>query len=431
MEKIWIGNAARQVIDRLEQAGFGAWIVGGCVRDMLRGETPHDWDIAAAATPEEIEAALSAYRLVLTGIRHGTVTAIVDGEPIEVTACRGEGEYLDGRHPESVTFHRSIEEDLARRDFTINALAYSPYRGFLDLYGGREDLAAGVIRCIRDPEERFREDALRILRGLRFAATLGYAIEEKTAAAIHSLAGSLRKISIERCTAEFTRLLLGDKATEILTEFADVIAVFLPEAAPMMGFSHRAEHHGDLWRHSVRPLAMAPRDLSIRLALLLRDCAKLLETAVEEEYPDHAAHGAELAEQALTRLRLPNAVTERVTLLVRHHSTLPALTDAAILRNMRDLSPEALLELCAMRRADRMTHGEDCREIGELEQRIRALLSEGRCYRLSQLALSGGDLIPLGYRGPEIGKTLRRLLDAVIDGDCLNEKEALLLYLKA
>ena len=431
MDKIWIGDAARQVLDRLEQAGFGAWIVGGCVRDMLRGEVPHDWDIAAAATPEEIEAALSCYRLVLTGIRHGTVTAIVDGEPVEVTACRGEGEYLDGRHPESVTFHRSIEEDLARRDFTINALAYSPYRGFLDLYGGREDLAAGIIRCIRDSGERFREDALRILRGLRFAATLGYEIEEQTAAAIHALAGSLRKISIERCTAEFTRLLPGEKAPEILTAFADVIAVFLPEAAPMMDFFHRAEHHGDLWQHSARSLAMAPQDLSIRLALLLRDCAKPLEAAVGEDYPGHAAHGAELTRQALSRLRLPNAVIERTSLLVRHHSKLPEYTDAAILREMRAISPEALLDLCAMRRADRLTHGEDCRDIDRLEARIRDFLEEGRCYQLSQLALTGGDLIPLGYQGPEIGKTLQCLLSAVIDGDCPNEKEALLSYLKA
>lgn len=430
MDGIWIGDAARQVIDRLEQAGYGAWIVGGCVRDMLRGVAPHDWDIAAAATPEEIEAALADYRLVLTGIRHGTVTAIVDGEPIEVTACRGEGEYLDGRHPESVTFHRSIEEDLARRDFTINALAYSPYRGFLDLYGGREDLAAGVIRCIRDPGERFREDALRILRGLRFAATLGYEIEGKTSAAIHELAETLQKISIERCTAEFSRLILGKKASEILTEFADVIEVFLPEAKPMMGFVHREEHHGDLWKHSARSLAAAPQDLPIRLALLLRDCAKPLETLVGDNYPGHAARGAELAHQALTRLRLPNTVIQRASLLVRHHSKLPEPEDRSVLQAMRTISPEALLDLCAMRRADRQTHEEDCREIDVLEERIRELLSDGRCYQLSQLALSGGDLIPLGYRGPEIGRTLERLLSAVINGDCPNEKEALLHFLK-
>lgn len=425
MEKLWIADEAAAVMDALSRAGIRSWIVGGCVRDILRGKTPHDWDIAAAAAPQEMETALSAFRLLETGIRHGTVTALVNGSPVEVTACRGEGEYRDMRHPESVTFHCSLEEDLARRDFTMNALAYRPSDGLIDLYDGVRDIETGVIRCIRRPEDRFREDALRILRALRFSAQLGYRIEEETGAAIHALAGNLRVISAERCAAEFCKLILGAHAAEVLQEYGDVIAVILPVIAPMRGFYHREEHGGDLWRHSVVPLAFAPVNLAVRLALVLRDCAKPVTQLCGDDYPGHAERGAELVREALRRLKLPSALIGRTAELVRFHSALPDANRSAILRALNVLGEETLLELMDMREADRLSHGEDTADIARLREKTKELTACGACWQLSQLAVSGDDVKALGYSGREIGQTLQRLLDAVMDGRCENTHAAL------
>ncbi len=430
MEELWISREAGKVLDALSGAGIAAWIVGGCVRDMLRGETPKDWDVAAAATPEEIKAALRDFRLIETGIRHGTVTALSEGVPIEVTACRGEGAYTDLRHPSEVTFHRSIREDLSRRDFTVNALAYAPDSGLIDLFDGLKDLRDGVIRCIRRPEDRFSEDALRILRALRFSAVLGYEIEPNTAAAIHSLRENIRAVSAERCAAELSKLLLGDHAAEVLTEYADVIEIVLPVIGPMRGFVHRPEHGGDLWRHSAEPLRWAPKDLAIRFALLLRDCAKPQSIKLGGDYPEHAAQGALMAEQALRELKLPSALIGRVTVLVRHHSALPRPERSAVLRAMNYLGPEVLQDLVALRRADRLAHGEDPREIDALQEKIKELTACGACYQLSQLAVSGDDLKALGYAGREIGQTLQMLLFAVMDGKCENTRPVLEAYLR-
>lgn len=430
MEKLWIGQAAAAVLEALGRAGISAWVVGGCVRDMLRGVTPHDWDVAAAATPDEIRCALAHFRLIETGIQHGTLTAVSDGAPVEVTACRGEGAYRDMRHPESVTFNRSIEEDLARRDFTINALAYAPSCGLIDLFGGVQDLERGVIRCIRHPEDRFGEDALRILRALRFASVLCFQIEPETSAAIHALAGNLREISAERCTSEFCKLLLGDDAANVLGEYADVAAVILPVISPMLGFYHREEHGGDLWHHSITPLPYAPERLAVRLALVLRDCAKPITQLQGEDYPGHAERGAEMVEEALRSLKMPAALIHRTATLVRYHSALPDANRSAILRALRLLGEEALSDLIDMREADRLSHGEDTASITYLRDQTKELVACGACYQLSQLAVTGDDLKTLGLSGKTIGETLEGLLSAVIDGRCENTREALFTYLK-
>lgn len=430
MEHLWISESAKAVMEALGHAGISSWVVGGPVRDLLRGEIPQDWDLAAAATPEEMKHALSRFSLVETGIQHGTITVLIDHTPVEVTACRGEGAYHDRRHPDSVTFHRSIEEDLARRDFTINAMAYSPDSGLLDPFGGMQDLKAGVIRCIRNPQDRFLEDALRILRALRFASVLGYRIEEKTAAAIHTLAGNLEAISAERCAAEFSKLILGENAVPVLQEFADVVAVILPAMRPMLGFYHREEHGGDLWRHSTAPLACAPKKLPVRLALMLRDCAKPVVQLCGEDYPGHAERGAEMTEEALRRLKFPVSVIRQICVLVRYHSALPQNTDSAILRALHELGEETFLDLMDMREADRCSHGEDTSDIALLREHTKELIARGACYQLSQLALSGEDLKALGYRGREIGENLKTLLDAVIEGRCENTRDTLLACLR-
>ncbi len=429
MAELWIAREAAAVMEALGRAGIDSWVVGGPVRDMLRGETPQDWDIAAAAAPDEIGRALAGFRLIQTGIRHGTVTAVSDGMPVEVTACRGEGSYRDMRHPDSVIFNRSIEEDLARRDFTMNALAYTPSGGLIDLYGGVRDLEAGLIRCIRRPADRFQEDALRILRALRFASVLGFQIEPETSAAIHALAGNLAAISAERCAAELSKLILGAHAVPVLLEYADVIAVILPVIRPMQGFYHREEHGGDLWCHSVAPLPYAPEKLAVRLALLLRDCAKPVTQRCGEEYPGHAERGAELAEEALRGLKLPSALARHTAVLVRHHSALPNADRAAVLRALNLLGEETLLDLIDMREADRLSHGEDTSGIARLRDKTKELTACGACYQLSQLAFTGDDLRGMGYSGPEIGAALQKLLRAVMDGACENTRDALGDYL--
>lgn len=429
MKELWISQEASAVMRALTNAGIDSWIVGGCVRDMLRGETPHDWDVAAAAGPEEMKAALSGFRLLETGIQHGTVTVLCGNVPVEVTACRSEGDYQDMRHPESVQFHCSIEEDLARRDFTINALAYAPTSGLIDLFGGIQDLDAGVIRCIRRPEDRFREDALRILRALRFASTLGFRIEEKTSAAIHALAQNLQAISVERCATEFSKLMLGAHANVVLGEYADVAAMILPVIKPMLGFYHREEHGGDLWHHSISPLPYAPENLAVRLALVLRDCAKPFTQLRGEDYPGHAEHGADLTEEALRRLKLPTALVHRTATLVRYHSALPESNRSAILRALNLLGEETLFDLIDMREADRLSHGEDTSDIARLREKTKELTACGACYQLSQLALSGEDLKMRGYSGRAIGETLEKALSAVIEERCENTQEALLAYL--
>lgn len=427
--KLWMAEEAEIVLNALDSAGIRAWIVGGSVRDLLRGETPHDWDIAAAALPEEIKTALRDFRLIETGIQHGTVTVLSGGVPIEVTACRGEGPYRDMRHPDSVSFNRCLEEDLARRDFTMNALAYAPSEGLIDLYGGMQDIEAGVIRCIRRPEDRFQEDALRILRALRFASVMGYRIETETAAAIHRFAGNLKAISVERCAAELSRLILGAHATEVLLAYADVIAVILPVIQPMRGFYHRAEHGGDLWYHSAKSLACAPEKLAVRLALLLRDCAKPVTQRCGEDHPGHAERGAALTETALRNLKLPSGLIQSTATLVRYHSALPAADRSSLLRALNLLGRETLFDLIDMREADRASHGEDTSDIENLREKTKELTTCGACYQLSQLALKGDDLKAWGYSGREMGEVLQKLLDAVIDGKCENTRGALEAYL--
>lgn len=419
MAELWIAPQAAAVLQALERAGIDAWIVGGCVRDMLRGVQPHDWDITAAAIPEEIEAALCGFRLIETGIRHGTVTALSDGEPIEVTACRGEGDYMDMRHPSSVTFHRSIEEDLARRDFTINALAYSPKTGLLDLWGGEADLHRGILRCIRDPGERFSEDALRILRALRFSAVLGFEIERETAAAVHRLAENICHVSIERCTAELTKLLTGENAGPVLEQYGDVPAVLLPELARTLSTPAGRAH----WRSGIEALSLAPQRLEVRLALFLMACRSIVEQETRETQ-------ASAVEETLRALHLPGQVISHTVALIRFHDALPTAERASVLHGLHDLGPERLLDLTDLREAECRALGEDVSVFPAVRDKIEELTACGACCQLSQLALSGNDLKAMGYSGRAVGMALNSLLEAVMDGKCENTPEGLRSFLR-
>lgn len=424
------------LIARLGGQGFPAYAVGGCVRDALLGRTPHDWDVCTAARPEQVKAALPELRTLDTGLRHGTVTVLLPGGPVEVTTFRRDGGYSDHRRPDAVAFTGDLCADLRRRDFTINAMAWDGAR-LVDPCGGREDLARGVLRAVGDPAARFGEDALRILRALRFAAVYGFAVEEETARALTAARGDLRFVAAERVRAELWKLLPGGCAP-VLRAFAPVFAVVLPELAPMFGFDQRNRHHiYDVWEHTLHALAAAPADPLLRLALLLHDCGKpacfSLDAAGQGHFYGHAEKSAALADGALRRLRFDNGVRERaVRLIALHDHDLPP-TEKGVRRWLLRLPPADLRLLIALKRADNAAQSPRYARAAEWDAAERILdgvLERGACRSLAGLAVRGDDLLARGLRGPEVGAALRFLLDAVAGG-AENEKGALLALLDA
>ena len=427
-------------IERLESAGFEAYAVGGCVRDSLLGRVPNDWDITTSARPEQTAACFSDLRTIETGIQHGTLTVLVDGEPLEITTYRRDGAYADNRHPISVTFSSHIEDDLSRRDFTVNAMAYHPARGIVDPFGGRADLARSVISCVGDPTTRFCEDGLRILRAIRFASVLGFSIEPETAQAIHNCRHLLSNIAAERIRVELVKLLGGIGAVEILRAYRDVIAEFIPELAACFDFDQNCRYHCfDVFEHTLHALAAERTgDPVTRLAILLHDIGKphcYTEDEAGGHFKGHGPIGVELSSRILHRLRFDNATIDAVVRLVDYHDRIFPAEPRAVKRLMQKLSDENILRLMEVQRCDRIGHAAPynvpsptLEEIPRIMSRLRA---EGACLSLKTLAVNGADLIALGYRpGPQIGATLNALLDAVIDGRLPNEREALLNEIK-
>ncbi len=426
----------KDVLETLEAAGHEAWCVGGCVRDLRLGRPPEDWDVTTAAPPEET-LALFGDRALPTGLRHGTVTIQSGGRGVEVTTFRTDGAYRDHRRPERVAFTRSLEEDLGRRDFTVNAMALDLRGNFRDPFGGAEDLAAGVLRCVGEPERRFREDALRILRGLRFAACLGFSVEEAAAAAIHRSRALLEAIAPERIREELTKLLCGGWAAEVLREYPDVLGVFWPEVLPMVGFHQRNRHHCfDVWEHTLHALSAAAPEPVLRYALLLHDIGKpnsfTVDAAGNGHFYGHPAVSREMADEMLRRLRLDNATRETVVRLVEWHDRNIPRTDRGVSRALRELGERELRLLLAVKRADNLAQAPEYRsmqtEIGKAEAILDRLLAENACVSLRQLAVKGKDLLEIGYHGPAVGGLLETLLDAVVEGELPNDKEALLEY---
>ena len=376
---------AQAILTRLEQAGYQAFAVGGCVRDTLLGRTPGDWDITTSALPEQVMALFDA---VPTGIAHGTVTVRLEGRGFEVTTFRGDGPYLDGRHPSGVVFTRHLEEDLARRDFTVNAMAMDLRGRITDPFGGRENRPRRLLRCGAAPERRLPEDALRTLRALRFAAVLGFSVEPETAAALVHQAHRLDLIAPERVSHELQRLLTGAYVGPVLRQFAPVLAAVLPEIRPLMGFEQHSPHHRyDVWEHTVRSVeTIAPQPV-LRWTMLLHDVAKPQCFTLDEQgkghFYGHDAQGAAMAEEILRRLRLPRRDTERIVLLIREHMRQIAPTEKSVGRALHRLGPEALEQLLAVQRADRLATGTGDTELLDQLQilppaviRTRRLLNE-------------------------------------------------------
>ena len=416
----------------LEGKGFPCYAVGGCVRDAVLGRTPHDYDLCTAATPEQMQAVFLDRRLVLAGVKHGTVGVVTDGGVVEITTFRTEGTYQDNRHPDWVEFVTDITQDLARRDFTVNAMAFSPLHGFVDPFGGREDLKNGILRAVGDPATRFREDSLRILRGIRFAVRYQLAPEPETEKAMVSLGYLMENLARERVFYELCKLLPLVNAADLL-RFAPVLTQALPELAPMVGFDQRSPHHAfDIYTHTAHVVEAVPAELTLRWAALLHDTGKVATFQPDEDgrghFYGHAQESARLADNILRRLKAPNALRERVVFLIDKHMSLLQPQRTTLRRQLSRWGEEPLRQLIALQKADFCSKGVtgDPPDFREIEEMLDSIAAENACLSISDLAVNGHDLMALGYTGPEIGKKLNALLADVLDERLINERETLL-----
>ena len=435
---ISIPDNVKIILERLKNAGFESFCVGGAVRDSLMGVTPGDWDITTSALPEETKELFKDFRTIDTGLKHGTLTVIIDKTPYEVTTFRIDGEYGDNRHPENVTFTSKIGDDLARRDFTVNALAYNEDNSLVDLYGGQDDIYNSIIRTVGDADTRFQEDGLRIMRALRFSATLGFEIEEQTRKAIHKNKDLLKNISAERITVELTKLICGKNAFNILMEYPDVLSVFIPEIAPAVNFTqHGKKHAYDVWEHICHTVDTIPQDRILRLTMLLHDLGKVPTHKLNEKgdstFKNHATIGGEMAKEILTRLKFDKKTINRVSFLVGCHDFEPPETKTELKKHLKTKTPEDIKTLLIIKKSDRGALSESYRDISEGTAQTLKWLEEieinNECCTIAQLAVNGKDLEKKGLKGEEIGNALNSLLDAVIENKVKNTKSDLLTYI--
>lgn len=437
-----IPQGPNEILNRLTAAGFQAYAVGGCVRDSLLGTVPGDWDICTSALPEESEACFSDLRVVETGLKHGTVTVIFQGVPYEITTFRSDGNYLDHRRPQQVNFVRTLKEDLLRRDFTINAMAVGLDGEIQDPFGGRQDLTDGIIRCVGDPDTRFTEDALRILRGLRFASRLGFSIAPETAAAMERNKNLLSYVSGERIYKELTGILIGTYAQSVLEQYGGVLAAVLPEIQPSMGFlQHNPFHNRDVWQHTLEALGKSRPDPIVRWALLLHDlgkpdCFTLDDRGIGHFY-GHPQRSMELAEQILDRFHGDKKTRDTICLLVRDHDREAPATIKNARRWIARYGRDNVRLLLEVKRCDCLAHVDTPKtrarynNLMEMTRLIQECLETEQCFSVRDLPVKGGDVMALGVpAGPQVGRILEGLLDDVLDGVCPPEREALLERLK-
>ena len=428
----------RNCIDALEGAGFAAYAVGGCVRDALLGLTPHDYDLCTSALPDQTEEVFAGRRLVLAGKKHGTVGVVTEGGVVEITTFRTEGAYLDNRHPEWVEFVEDITGDLARRDFTVNAMAWSPTRGFADPFGGREDLKNSILRAVGDPEKRFREDSLRILRGARFAARYRLEPDPATLGAMFALRDLMDNLARERVLEEMTRLLLHCTAGDLL-RFAPIVTAAVPELGPCVGFHQHNPHHlYDIYEHTARVVEGVPPVPALRWAALLHDVGKPDCFTREENgrghFYGHPKVSAEMADTILRRLKAPTALREDVVFLCDRHMVTLEPDRKILLRRLNQYGETRTALLLPLQRADLMATGtrtpEEAAFFHTTEQLLNELLAQARCFRIKDLAVNGNDLMALGLQGRAIGQTLQHLLNMVMEEQIPNERDALLAAVK-
>ena len=430
-------NAAN-IITLLEAAGFCAFVVGGCVRDALLGRVPEDWDICTSARPREVIGALHGVTVLETGLQHGTVTAIIDHKPMEITTFRLDGDYADHRRPDSVTFTDDLTADLGRRDFTINAMAYHPKRGLIDPFKGEDDLRHKIIRCVGESKERFEEDALRILRALRFSATLGFSMEVNTANALLELRESLRYVAAERVQTELTKLLCGADARRVLLDYRKIIFTLMPQLKPMDGFDQRTPWHcHDIWGHTCAVVEAIPPESRLRWAALLHDSGKPPCFFYEKgsgHFHGHPAVSETIARDILSQLKCSKKLTESVATLIRHHELriLENCPSKRLKRLLGQFGEKTLLDLLELARADVSAQAPQklyrLEAFEPLREEAKALAASRACVTRGQLAVNGNDLLALGLQDRALGRALDQLLEEVLEGGLENTRESLLDY---
>lgn len=427
-----------EVLNKLHNGGYEAYCVGGCVRDYLLGQCPDDYDITTSALPEQIIKVFDGYKLLTMGLKHGTVTVIIDKKPVEITTYRVDGDYKDHRHPSEVRFTPCLEEDLARRDLTINAMAYSPKTGIIDPFGGQKDLKSGIVRCVGDPMKRFDEDGLRILRALRFASRYGFKIDKNTSDAVHRLRYLLSFISVERINCELCGILTGD-CGDILYNYCDVICEIIPEMYPCIGFEQHSKYHDKtVYGHIVATVAAAEPTVEARLTMLLHDIGKPASYFMKDgvgHFYGHADVSREIAVKIIERLRFSNKIADEVLFLIQNHGIVINDDTRSIRRGLARYGAERFLKLIRVHYYD--TCGKASAYFGEkdlfdsIEKHTREYLENEPPMSLKQLKVNGSDISKLGISGRKIGEALSFLLGQVIDGNCENDKDSLLTLIKS
>ncbi len=425
-------------IKLLNDHGYEAFVVGGAIRNHLLNLPIYDFDLTTSATPEEMKEVFANYKVIETGIKHGTLTIHIDHLPLEITTYRIEKEYLDHRHPSVVEFTRNLKEDLGRRDFTINALAYHPSLGIVDYYGGLKDIEDGIIRAIHEPCKRFDEDALRIMRALRFKANLGFEIEEMTAKAMHEQKELLNYISAERIHDELCRTLCGEYIFSTLMDYKDILATIIPEFEMMLDCPHDNPHHiYDVYTHTAHVVEHTPAKVNLRMAALLHDLGKpyvkTFDASHIAHYKGHALKSYELSKKILKRLKFSSEDAKNILTLILYHDDYMKNTKASLKHFLREFGPATTYQLLDLQIADNMAKSNvfDCSEIyGECHDLIDEILANKECYSLQDLAIKGADVIALGIEGANISIALNAALDAVIAEEVANEKAALIQYIK-
>ena len=429
---------AKRIIDILAQSSYSAYAVGGCVRDAIMGRKVSDYDITTSAPPMQVEEVLeqNGIKYVETGLKHGTITAVIDHKPYEITTFRTDGKYSDNRHPESVSFVTDVKDDLSRRDFTINAIAYNDNEGYVDLFGGREDIDKRIIRTVGDADKRFQEDALRIMRALRFSSQLGFSIEENTEKAIFANKHLLENIANERIYSELIKILIGDNCEDVLLKYREVIAVVIPELRPSFDFpQHNKWHLYDVYTHSVKSVALIPKKDYMRLAMLLHDIGKPQCKTTDEDGCDHfyshAQIGAEKAETILKRLRVSNDIRNNAVTLIENHSNYLSHKTSTIKRRMRVLGEELIFDFIDFQIADLKSHNpkyanKEIRALEEIRQITNEIINSKEAFSIKELDINGYDLMALGFEGKEISEVLEKLLEEVIANPEKNKKEILI-----
>ena len=440
--KIEIPSGANEIIHSLQNNGYEAFLVGGCVRDSILGRPIHDYDITTSATPDEMMEVFKDKRIIKTGLQHGTITIVINGEGYEVTTYRIDGNYSDSRRPDSVTFTRSLEEDLKRRDFTINAMAYNDEVGLIDPFNGMEDIKYNKIRCVGRAEDRFSEDALRILRAIRFASQLGFVLEPDTDWNISKMYKNLENISIERINSEFCKIAASSDFCVQIVLYHKVFSLFIPEIKDIFGFQQNNPYHMyDVWNHTVHAIEYCESDdLVTRLAVFFHDigkphCYQDSEDGIRH-FKGHGRVSADMTDKIMKRLRFDNDTREKVVELVYYHDATFEVGKKYIKRWLNKIREEQFRRLLNVRRADIKAQADINQEtrlqkIDNIEYILEEVLQDDECFSLKDLAVNGKDLITIGYKpGKEIGNTLNCLLQLVIEGVCPNEKSELLKYVE-